>query len=458
MLIPFVTPSFAQTGEEVLFADFPLLYDSGDYDEPSEYGSLQFYGINGSHFEDNYRNQLDSDSKLIYDALYSEYLEAPKSEFIIIPLTKTFADREITRTGNQLSFSEQDSEEIYSWVQKAVQPAHMALLYDHPELCWLYGASTMYGPDFKGFSFPQGATSIIADIVVTDVKIKLSSIYTDTGTKKDMDSAVADAKHTIDASLVKHDSESVVKAIHDYICRTVTYASSDVNSRIYQTPYSAFYGAKTTVCAGYSKAFKLLCEAYGIPCVLVSGTTDTGGAHMWNYVFLEGAWYAVDTTWDDQSIIYYDYFLSGSSTTSPHFGGKTFSEEHVPNGIWSTSKEHVFVYPVLSSTKYAHIHSIVYNEAIKPTPDNNGKRAHYSCSGCGTLYADEEGQNEISLENLIILYGDVNDDGKVNSRDVLKLRQIISGNALPTDYADVNGDGKTNSRDMIAIRKLISGN
>ena len=59
--------------------------------------------------------------------------------------------------------------------------------------------------------------------------------------------------------------------------------------------------------------------------ILVTGTaTNSSGAtedHMWNYVKLDGEWYAVDVTWDDPVIvgggkitdsIKYRYFLVGS--------------------------------------------------------------------------------------------------------------------------------------------------
>ena len=44
-------------------------------------------------------------------------------------------------------------------------------------------------------------------------------------------------------------------------------------------------------------------DALDIPCILVCGnaTNDnqTTESHEWNYVELDGKWYAVDCTWDD---------------------------------------------------------------------------------------------------------------------------------------------------------------
>lgn len=78
----------------------------------------------------------------------------------------------------------------------------------------------------------------------------------------------------------------------------ITY---DINSAspLNQTAYSGLV-SKMTVCAGYSTAFKLLCDQYGILGVYVSGTGG-GENHGWNYVQRDdGKWYVVDVTWDDQ--------------------------------------------------------------------------------------------------------------------------------------------------------------
>ena len=54
--------------------------------------------------------------------------------------------------------------------------------------------------------------------------------------------------------------------------------------------------------------------------------------------------------------------------------------------------------------------------------------------------------------------GDVNDDGKINSKDVISLMKFIVGIAQSgafEDYADFNGDGRVNSKDVIALMKAI---
>ena len=56
----------------------------------------------------------------------------------------------------------------------------------------------------------------------------------------------------------------------------------------------------------------------------------------------------------------------------------------------------------------------------------------------------------------IVMVGDINGDGKLNSRDVLALMKLaLSTNPEVTETSDLNGDGKINSRDVIALMKLV---
>lgn len=77
-------------------------------------------------------------------------------------------------------------------------------------------------------------------------------------------------------------------------------------------------GVDGPVCEGYARAFKVLCDREGIPCVLVDGEADNGSGvpegHMWNYVKVQGEWYAVDVTWNDPMTSGPSAALSGSES------------------------------------------------------------------------------------------------------------------------------------------------
>lgn len=120
------------------------------------------------------------------------------------------------------------------------------------------------------------------------------------------------------------------KKIHDMICEKVIYDPyyQSISSNPYnQTIYSVFC-TNSTVCAGYSQTMQLLCNAVGIDCGVV-----TSEEHEWNIVRLNGAWYYVDCTWNDEDDGYvYDYFnRSEEFFMSDHPLNK---EQHTPEAIW----------------------------------------------------------------------------------------------------------------------------
>ena len=59
-------------------------------------------------------------------------------------------------------------------------------------------------------------------------------------------------------------------------------------------------------------------------------------------------------------------------------------------------------------------------------------------------------------EDLVVIDGDVNGDGVVNSSDIVAIYNAIAGEG-PTEGADVNGDGTINSADAVATYNIISG-
>lgn len=59
-----------------------------------------------------------------------------------------------------------------------------------------------------------------------------------------------------------------------------------------------------------------------------------------------------------------------------------------------------------------------------------------------------------------ILYGDVNGDGRLNSRDLSQMKKYISGiitdDAINYKNSDINGDNRINSKDISALKKLFT--
>lgn len=115
--------------------------------------------------------------------------------------------------------------------------------------------------------------------------------------------------------------EEKAHAIYDWITWQVTY-DTPATKMTGSEKYSAYYlegvfgdGVSqiggvaynpNAVCDGMSKAYSLLCNMEGIPCVRVVGragkSTSSLGGHAWNKVCLNGKWYVVDCTWGDNPV------------------------------------------------------------------------------------------------------------------------------------------------------------
>lgn len=55
------------------------------------------------------------------------------------------------------------------------------------------------------------------------------------------------------------------------------------------------------------------------------------------------------------------------------------------------------------------------------------------------------------------VYGDVNGDGAVNSKDLTRLMKYVAGENVEIYGGDINGDGTVNAKDLTRLMKYISG-
>ncbi len=103
------------------------------------------------------------------------------------------------------------------------------------------------------------------------------------------------------------------------------------------------------VCDGYSEAFKLLCDKYGITNAIIHGQAHQSNGtenHAWNAVKLGEKWYGEDVTWNVNSGD--KYHLVGGTTK---IDGVTFNASHSP-GIISDMVIEVFFTPLLTNDAY----------------------------------------------------------------------------------------------------------
>ena len=336
------------------------------------HGLVSVQGLTGSFKGTSYYEQIDADSQKIYNGILKEYKDGMKNG-TVIDLTEYFPKMEFEITGtvsNGIFYPDTESQEMMdNTITGYLFPAYLDLTADRPDLSWIsysmymwsYGATSIRGTSNGTYLYP---------VSYFKFALETENIY---GTPSEMTSAVSKAKGVIGTQETMYEQ---VKAIHDYLCNTIDYNYAALNppagydTGYYQTAYSAFYriaqdaatelGMSTdknlTVCAGYARSFKILCDEYNIPCIYVVGygvnNSGDGEAHAWNYVKMDdGKWYAVDATWDDQDQrIYYEYLLAGKDT--PGFIGLTFGQSHVSSGIWTADTSYVFQYPTLASEAY----------------------------------------------------------------------------------------------------------
>lgn len=114
------------------------------------------------------------------------------------------------------------------------------------------------------------------------------------------------------------DTLSMEAAIHDYLCETVSYLSQDDGPQYVRSAIGALLHGRSN-CMGYTDAFYLLGTIAGLDVGYVSGLSD-GEAHAWNSIRLDGSYYAVDVTYDDNDASWnipgYAYFNAGCDLLS----------------------------------------------------------------------------------------------------------------------------------------------
>ena len=103
--------------------------------------------------------------------------------------------------------------------------------------------------------------------------------------------------------------------IHDALADRVTYEVGAPNAH---NAYGALVEGRA-VCEGYAEALQVLLFRAGIQSFLAIGSsynpsTEASEGHEWNYVRIDGKYYHVDLTWDDQNEKVYHAYLNVSES------------------------------------------------------------------------------------------------------------------------------------------------
>lgn len=143
-------------------------------------------------------------------------------------------------------------------------------------------------------------------------------------------------KIDVKAQTLLSDPFRLEKYLHDSLVKSVAYNYDSVAKADYCLNAHSILGAfleHTAVCEGIAKAFKLLCNRYGMKCIVVLGDVHSVSVsgnprHAWNLVKVGNESYYVDVTWDSNYIekrqyVTYEYF---NLTT------EDISKDHRPEG------------------------------------------------------------------------------------------------------------------------------
>ena len=313
----------------------PKVIESNPFKEIGNSKSPNVVDYSNVNVDKYFYNQLEEPSKTIYKALESNK-ENMKSGIYRIELGENFSD---------ILEKENGQEKLGDYYQSAIE----AYIYDNPNIFYL-SPSKMYlnietitefaSVSYNVFLNSGNEANYFAEGFSSEEEVR------------DAINKVEEVKNTILSQRSGNNYEDI-KMVHDYLVDNIEYDSTISRNNIYDV-----YGAlvnRVAVCEGYARSFKYILDEMGIPCVLVIGTgTNSQGEterHAWNYVELEGNWYAVDCTWDDPIIIgggcqtlesRYKYFLKGANE---------FNSDHIASGYFTPDGKE-FSYPNLSKNSY----------------------------------------------------------------------------------------------------------
>lgn len=280
-------------------------------------------------------NQLEEPSKTIYKALESNK-ENMKTGTYRIDFGNSFYD--VLNIAN-------GQDELGNYYQSAIE----AYTYDNPDVFYL-SPNKMY----LNIETTTSASGVSYNVYINSGNE--NNYFTDEfSNEAQVINAINEIEYVKNSLVSRRTGNSYndIKMIHDYLVDNIEYDTSLSRENIYDV-----YGAlvnHVAVCEGYARSFKYILEEMGIPCVMVIGTgTNSRGEterHAWNYVQVQGSWYAVDCTWDDPVVVgggspsqssKYKYFLKGS---------RKFNSDHVPSGQFTPGGKE-FSYPNLSSSSF----------------------------------------------------------------------------------------------------------
>lgn len=282
-----------------------------------------------------YYKQLNENAKKIYDEL-KKHKEDMKSGTYEIDFGSEF---------NSVLSIEGGEEAL----NKDYQSAWNAFSYDNVDLYYLDISKISMIIEARTIG---STTTYYVKIGPGDYGSYLSSTFSNRQKIDEADVYIQDIRSQVMAILGPYNNAMKIKVINEWMIDNLSYEDREGNNNKYNL-YGAIVETKV-VCEGYARMFKYIMDGLNIPCILVSGTaTNSDGEtelHAWNYVELNGQWYAIDVTWNDPVVI-----GGGEPTESQQsrylLKGSSFLENHEEDGMISENSME-FIYPDLNNADY----------------------------------------------------------------------------------------------------------
>ncbi|MBR1723544.1 MAG: hypothetical protein IJ723_00770, partial [Ruminococcus sp.] len=213
------------------------------------------------------------------------------------------------------------------------------VLKNNPQFYWVGNAWSV------GAWRPYGDT----DYYIGSAGIAVIDEFVDGSARRETSAQLAEKLNEYHALIeTKENTFEKLKAVNDKIDADTEYVSADDISH----RSIGCLLRRECVCEGYSKAFQLICNREGLgDNVFVEGIgysdrRESGSeAHGWNLIQFDGAWYFVDSTWNDiiltdqygnrldNSSLWHTYFMRGSAFMEndhdvlPHLYASTATED-----------------------------------------------------------------------------------------------------------------------------------
>lgn len=282
-----------------------------------------------------YYKQLSENAKKIYDEL-KKHKEDMKSGTYEIDFGTEF-NSVLSIDGGEETLNEE------------YQSAWNAFSYDNVDLYYLDISKISMIIEARTIG---ATTTYYVKIGPGDYGSYLSSTFANRQEIDDAEAYIQDIRSQVMSILGPYNNAMKIKVVNEWMIDNLSYEDREGNNNKYNL-YGAIVETKV-VCEGYARMFKYIMDGLDIPCILVSGTaTNSDGEtelHAWNYVELNGQWYAIDVTWNDPVVI-----GGGEPTESQQsrylLKGRSFLENHEEDGMISENSME-FTYPTLNNADY----------------------------------------------------------------------------------------------------------